>query len=444
VNAQTIHVTDQNIFDLVPDRDAISGLAGSQRIKASFWEDNGYTIPLDVAAALPITLTISSTVDDYAVTVLNSATSTPPNVVWWVVPFLNAGSYRAQATAVFTDDQFPVFDRFLTLTNVPAAPTSFFLTNEVTVGAVGVTNIFEAGSFPTYVSNYVDLAEYHITNIYFPTSGVVSLNGFTGAVSLVTQATTNSAGVSLWDGLTLNVGTGFPSYLVRQSELAIYATGTPLYAFTESDTIWSGASNLYYQASQADALFATGTPLYQLSSDVVLKSAIGDIAGDNLYGTGGKLNVRGKALSYGPMELNQFSGTLFQNSGYATGIASNSTPSAFGFYQVQSGSAVINPRNLFGENKFYKVYAAFRCDGGFNDGLHGLIRLTDSNGQSYNLSGLTDVYIGTTPWTIFSSSSLNSGSNASYSYRLEVYFAAYNGGNGATIQDTTIYLIGDI
>jgi hypothetical protein len=141
VNAQTIHVTDQNIFDLVPDRDAISGLAGSQRIKASFWENNDYDLPLDVAAALPITLTISSTVDDYTVTVLNSATSTPPNVVWWVVPFLNAGSYRAQATAVFSEDQFPVFDRFLTLTNVPAAPTSISITGITVEANTIITNV---------------------------------------------------------------------------------------------------------------------------------------------------------------------------------------------------------------------------------------------------------------------------------------------------------------
>jgi hypothetical protein len=141
VSAQTIYVTDQNIFDLNPSRDSITGLAGAQRIKASFWENNEYTIPLDVAAALPITLTISSTVDDYTVSVVNSSTSTPPNVVYWVVPFLNAGSYRAQATAVFTEDQFGVFDRFLTLTNVPAAGAATFnITNNISADVV-ITNV---------------------------------------------------------------------------------------------------------------------------------------------------------------------------------------------------------------------------------------------------------------------------------------------------------------
>jgi hypothetical protein len=224
VNAQTIHVTDQNIFDLVPDRDAISGLAGAQRIKASFWENNEYTIPLDVADALPVTLTISSTVDDYTVTVLNSATSTPPNVVWWVVPFLNAGSYRAQATAVFTDDQFPVFDRFLTLTNVPAAPTSFFLTNEVTVGAVSVTNIF---------------GDTIITNVI--TSDIIITN--------VTQFVTESNTVVYTSGVSSISTTGAVDGVLTFEGNAVTQTGTTFnFSYVDTDTD-DGFTNIVTEGS---------------------------------------------------------------------------------------------------------------------------------------------------------------------------------------------------
>lgn len=146
VSAQTIHVTDQNIFDLVPDRDALSGLAGSQRIKANFWENNDYDSPLDVSAGLPIRLTVSSLVDDYIVSIPNSITSSPPNTVWWVIPALNAGSYRLQATINLPDDSFPVFDRYLTLTNIPSAAAVINIeSNAVQVSAdVNITNVISS------------------------------------------------------------------------------------------------------------------------------------------------------------------------------------------------------------------------------------------------------------------------------------------------------------
>jgi hypothetical protein len=145
VSGQTIYVTDQNIFDLVPDRDALSGLAGSQRIRANFWENNDYDLALDVTAALPIRLAVKSTVDDFQITVLNNATSTPPNTVWWTIPALSAGSYRLTASATYPDDTFPVFDRFLTLTNVPtaAAVVNLSVTNNISAD-VNVTNIVQS------------------------------------------------------------------------------------------------------------------------------------------------------------------------------------------------------------------------------------------------------------------------------------------------------------
>jgi hypothetical protein len=54
---------------------------------------------------------------------------------------------------------------------------------------------------------------------------------------------------------------------------AITARAGYLTSFTEVDPRWAGASNLYYQRSEADALFATGTPLY-VESDAVFTAAV--------------------------------------------------------------------------------------------------------------------------------------------------------------------------
>jgi hypothetical protein len=145
VSGQTIYVTDQNIFDLVPDRDSISGLAGSQRIRANFWLNNAYDDPLDVTAALPIRLTVKSNVDDFQITVLNNATSAPPNTVWWTIPALSAGSYHLTASATYPDDTFPVFSRFMLLTNVPtaAAIVNVAVTNNISAD-VNITNVIQS------------------------------------------------------------------------------------------------------------------------------------------------------------------------------------------------------------------------------------------------------------------------------------------------------------
>ena len=146
VNAQTIYVTDQNIFDLNPSRDALSGLEGAQRIRANFWEDSSYVDALDVTGGLPITLTVKSTVDDYTVILPNSVTSSPPNTVWWEISFLSAGQYRLQASITLSDDTFPIFDRYLTLTSSPAASAAtvnLTVTNITTINYYGgsVTNL---------------------------------------------------------------------------------------------------------------------------------------------------------------------------------------------------------------------------------------------------------------------------------------------------------------
>jgi hypothetical protein len=216
VSGQTIYVTDQNIFDLVPDRDAISGLAGSQRIRANFWLNNAYDDPLDVSAALPIRLTVKSNVDDFQITVLNNATSAPPNTVWWTIPALSAGSYHLTANAVFPDDTFEVFSRFLTLTNLSTAPI-INITNEV--GSVTVTNNLE---FNTVVTNVIDVSVsgVTVTNSFSPINNITNDISVSAPVSLTT---TNI--FSPVNNLTNNISADVTISNIIQSTLIINVEG---------------------------------------------------------------------------------------------------------------------------------------------------------------------------------------------------------------------------
>ena len=223
VNAQTIYVTDQNIFDLVPDRDALTGLAGSQRIKASFWEDPSFTEALDVTAGLPIQLRVSSLVDDYVVSIPNSITSTPPNVVWWVIPSLNAGSYRLQATVNLPGDSFPVFDRYLTLTSAvsAAAVVNLIQTNIINVGGSTAVVNFAEGAIQVTASNTVDASissgafsgsVFNIQTLVTQTSAVQSVvkstsndyNETTGQLTINTNPATGGTGNVSINGVTTN------------------------------------------------------------------------------------------------------------------------------------------------------------------------------------------------------------------------------------------------
>jgi hypothetical protein len=220
--AQTIYTTDQNIFDLVPDRDSISGLAGSQRIRANFWLNNAYDDPLDVTAALPIRLTVKSNVDDFQITVLNNATSAPPNTVWWTIPALSAGSYRLTANAVFPDDTFPVFDRFLTLTNISSIGLVQPVPTNITINSISVSN--------TYINGIVGI--------------VISTNAGSPSV------TTNTNDVAV-----INIPPETDPVWSSASNLYYLSSNPSNFLTVETDPIWSAASNLYATTSYVAATF---------------------------------------------------------------------------------------------------------------------------------------------------------------------------------------------
>jgi hypothetical protein len=145
----------------------------------------------------------------------------------------------------------------------------------------------------------------------------------------------------------------------------------------------------------------------------------------------------------GPLILKRFSGTLYQNSGYAPGnppsgmfsfIPPGNTLEGFDPINVR----LINPYLIFGQNSVYTISAYVRASGVFNDGLH--CQLRQHNGTTETIiSGLQDfgggagaanrIYLST-------SSSLTATTNTYLGYI--PYFAAYNGGNGGTVEDVII------
>lgn len=139
----------------------------------------------------------------------------------------------------------------------------------------------------------------------------------------------------------------------------------------------------------------------------------------------------------GPGQLLQQSGTLFQNSGYVPGVGQFSTPSAFGFFPVQNANFVVNPGDLFGVGNSYRIRMVVRVTGAFNDGLHCMLqRVTIGTGQD-GVPGLLD--FGSGVLEIYSAVSDTFTAASNFQYFIP-YFAAFNGGNGATLQDVSIYL----
>lgn len=139
----------------------------------------------------------------------------------------------------------------------------------------------------------------------------------------------------------------------------------------------------------------------------------------------------------GPGQLLQQSGTLFQNSGYVPGVGQFSTPSAFGFFPVQNANFVVNPGDLFGVGNSYRIRMIVRVTGAFNDGLHCMLqRVTIGTGQD-GVPGLLD--FGSGVLEIYSAVSDTFTAASNFQYFIP-YFAAYNGGNGATLQDVSVYL----
>jgi hypothetical protein len=161
----------------------------------------------------------------------------------------------------------------------------------------------------------------------------------------------------------------------------------------------------------------------------------------NLVSIASNVEVLGKIRGIppvGPGQLLQFSGTLFQNSGYVPGVGQFSTPSAFGFFPVQNANFIFNPADLFGLTNSYRIRVAVRVDSAFNDGLHCMLRQVVIGGVESGVPGLLDFGSGVAQ--IYQAVSNTLTISTTNWVWLRPYFAAYNGGNGATLQDVTVFL----
>jgi hypothetical protein len=156
-------------------------------------------------------------------------------------------------------------------------------------------------------------------------------------------------------------------------------------------------------------------------------------AGTNIKISSGQIN---SSPVIGPGQIVELSNTLFQNSGYTPGILSGSTPLAFGFFPVQNANFVINTGDMFGVGNSYRIRMIVRVTGAFNDGLHCMLRVVTIGVGEVGVPGLID--FGSGVLEIYSAVSNTLTASAQWQYFIP-YFAAYNGGNGATLQDVTLY-----
>lgn len=140
--------------------------------------------------------------------------------------------------------------------------------------------------------------------------------------------------------------------------------------------------------------------------------------------------------SVGPLAVLQDYNTSFSNSGYVPGITTTSTPASFGFFPVGGFSLTVNPFDLFGTGN-YTIRASVRKTATFGDGVHVLIRRVIVGVTEIGVEGLLDFGSGLAEIGSATSSSIVVGTPWEF-YR--VYLAAYNGGNGGTVQDLSVIL----
>jgi hypothetical protein len=159
------------------------------------------------------------------------------------------------------------------------------------------------------------------------------------------------------------------------------------------------------------------------------------------------------AGAFGPIVLNRFRNLTFTSSNYAPGVSTSSTPSSFGFFTLSPNGNTLegwtvgggtprlfNPAQFFGESSTYRIFAAVRTTGWFNDGLHCMIR--SWNGVSeQTIAGLQDFGggVGSADRIVWATSDILLSDDTWFSF--SAYFGAYgnsNNSNGAVIQDVIL------
>jgi hypothetical protein len=86
------------------------------------------------------------------------------------------------------------------------------------------------------------------------------------SAAITTNAGKGAAAYDWGNHATAGYATGTPVYgesdPIWNAQKSSYATGTPLYGYTETDPVWTSASNQYSRTNHAHSQYATGTPVY--------------------------------------------------------------------------------------------------------------------------------------------------------------------------------------
>ena len=283
-------------------------------------------------------------------------------------------------------------------------------------------------------------------------TGASGAQGATGAVYNFQEITANS-------NLLANRG-----YLVKTTTSAVTVTlpSSPTvgdFINFEIDvtspndvTIARNGSNINSSAQDLTANVDAAFSLIYVSSAVGWKFT----PYSGLTGATGATGVAGNDGATGATGLSLYSMAItpivlranasFTNSNYSSGATTTSTPSTNGFFTITNNSQTVkinfNPSLIF-KNTItnYKIHCMVSATSITNDGLHIMLRRYKfSDATETGIAGLVD--FGGSPGLNNSAFYYKVSDTLTVDntwYELKPYFAAYNGGNGGTIQDVQVW-----
>lgn len=125
----TVYSTSDNVSDLNPERDALSAPAGTIRL-TTLINNGGEVLDLSTAA-LPIPLSVTHRTDGWTSPIAPALeTVAAEGKIRWQFT-LQPGEYEVKAIATFSNDEFPVYWRYISVFPAPSAEVSVNVTNQI-------------------------------------------------------------------------------------------------------------------------------------------------------------------------------------------------------------------------------------------------------------------------------------------------------------------------
>lgn len=132
--------------------------------------------------------------------------------------------------------------------------------------------------------NWATFTSYLNTALYGPYRAGANISFTTnsdGSLNIVSSGSGDITGVLVGGGLLVVTNSGGPEPLVHLSTAAVvaalsgvYATGTPLYAYTETDPVWVAASTGYYSKTQADSQYVNEGQANSITTVMITNDAV--------------------------------------------------------------------------------------------------------------------------------------------------------------------------